>query len=99
MSILSYFLYLNAEYCIVLLISKTCAPFFMHLTSWSYQININFKTYIHVFIDDKLKEWSKTETAGRILDFFNDGNEENVAFLENIFKRRIAEIRLAEGNY
>ena len=55
--------------------------------------------YIHVFIDDKLKEWSKTVTAGRIIDFFNDRNEENVVFLENIFKRRIAEIRLAEGNY
>ena len=51
------------------------------------------------FIDEKLREWSKTETSGRIIDLFNpDGSEENVNFLQNIFKKSIAEIRLTEGN-
>ena len=52
------------------------------------------------FIDEKLKEWSKTRTSTRIINVFNpDGSEENVTYLENIFKKSIAEIRLTEGNY
>ena len=51
------------------------------------------------FVDEKLKEWSKTETSGRIIDLFDpDGSEENVKFLQKIFKKSIAEIRLTEGN-
>ena len=50
------------------------------------------------FVDEKLKEWSKSKTSTRIIDLFNpDGSEENVNFLQNVFKKSIAEIRLTEG--
>ena len=51
------------------------------------------------FVDEKLKEWSKSTTAKEIIYFFNDGDTESTEFLERIFQAPIAEIRSDEGNY
>ena len=52
------------------------------------------------FVDAKLVEWSRSDTSTRIIELFNpDGSEENVNFLQKIFKKSIAEIRLTEGKY
>ena len=50
------------------------------------------------FLDEKLKEWSKSDKANRIIFLLNDGSTENTEFLEKIFQKPIAEIR-SEGNY
>ena len=61
--------------------------------------NLNFKTNNHVFIDEKLKEWSKSSEAGSLAYLFDDGNTENIKYVEKIFKKTITEIKLTEGKY
>ena len=51
-----------------------------------------------IFVDEKLKEWSKSTTAKEIIYLFNDGSTESTEFLERIFQAPIAEIRSDEGN-
>ena len=52
-----------------------------------------------MFVDEKLKEWSKSSEAGSIAGLFDDGNTENIEYVEKLFKKTITEIRLTEGNY
>ena len=47
----------------------------------------------------KIAEFTKSYTAGMIADIYDDGSEESITYLENIFNKSMAEIRLTEGNH
>ena len=51
------------------------------------------------FLDEKLKEWSKSNKANQIIYLLNDGSTKNTEFLEKIFQKPIAEMIRSEGNY
>ena len=50
-------------------------------------------------LDEKLKEWSKSSEAGSLAYLFDDGNRENIEYVEKLFKKTITEIKLTEGKY
>ena len=50
-------------------------------------------------IDAKIVEWSKSSEAGSIAYLFDDGNIENIEYVQKLFKKTITEIRLTEGNH